>query len=309
MDWCRTGRTTCQELPDCKEDEYIASTRTPSSRRRWSNWLLGDCRCKSRQDFQILYIGQFDHGQITFKEADEKRKGFSILLILLAKKILDLRAIQGHSRENPVDPSLQDNVLIPNDFFKCIYRVGCYINMHFIIASRLIAGARKCQQGVTNGILYSRGSCGNASSRAERVRSDEGPTCCSQAKMEGTPRCSVSDRLQARSEKRDWSFSKRGQMQSFTMTFSHQSVLKEWCHQKTHEVLHTKTCRSPPPVPTVTLKDNWRKDLKIDAAASSTKPIQLKLRDKSVGAGEPVTVGTVLSSIEKTHQYMSEKTT
>ena len=57
-------------------------------------------------------------------------------------------------------------------------------------------------------------------------------------------------------------------MRSFSMIFSHQSVLKEWCHQKTQEVLHTKTCRSPPPVPTVTLKDNWRKDLKIDAAAS-----------------------------------------
>ena len=33
--------------------------------------------------------------------------------------------------------SLQDNVLIPNDFFECIYHVGCAINYHSIINSGL----------------------------------------------------------------------------------------------------------------------------------------------------------------------------
>ena len=36
------------------------------------------------------------------------------------QEILYLRALQGHSRRSPIDPSLQDNVLIPNNFFEYI---------------------------------------------------------------------------------------------------------------------------------------------------------------------------------------------
>ena len=45
-------------------------------------------------------------------------------------QILDLRALQGHSGRNPIDPSLQDNVLILDNFFEYIYRIGCAINLH-----------------------------------------------------------------------------------------------------------------------------------------------------------------------------------
>ena len=31
-----------------------------------------------------------------------------------SREILDLRALQGHSGRNPIDPTLQDNVLIPS---------------------------------------------------------------------------------------------------------------------------------------------------------------------------------------------------
>ena len=43
-------------------------------------------------------------------------------------EILYLRALQGHSGRNSIDPSSQDNVLIPNNFFKYIYLIGCAIN-------------------------------------------------------------------------------------------------------------------------------------------------------------------------------------
>ena len=52
------------------------------------------------------------------------------------------RALQGHSGRNLVDPSLQDNVLIPDGFFKYIYHVGCAINLHSIINSGLISGGQ-----------------------------------------------------------------------------------------------------------------------------------------------------------------------
>ena len=56
--------------------------------------------------------------------------------------ILYLRALQGHSRRSLVDPSLQDNVIIPDGFFQYIYHVGRTINLHSITNSGLIAGGQ-----------------------------------------------------------------------------------------------------------------------------------------------------------------------
>ena len=72
-------------------------------------------------------------GRVQWHEAEETRTDFSVVLIRQ-----DLRALQGHSGRNPIDPSLQDNVLIPNDIFEYIYHIGCAINLHAIINSGLI---------------------------------------------------------------------------------------------------------------------------------------------------------------------------
>ena len=49
------------------------------------------------------------------------RKGFQYCTDPSGQEILCLRALQSHSGRNPIDPSLQDNVLIPNSFFEYIY--------------------------------------------------------------------------------------------------------------------------------------------------------------------------------------------
>ena len=41
-----------------------------------------------------------------------------------ANQILYLRAIQGHSGDNAVDPTLQENILIPKGFIECMNHVG-----------------------------------------------------------------------------------------------------------------------------------------------------------------------------------------
>ena len=56
--------------------------------------------------------------------------------------ILYLRALQGHSGRSLIDPSLEDNVVIPEGFFQHIYHVGCAINSHSIINSGLIPGGQ-----------------------------------------------------------------------------------------------------------------------------------------------------------------------
>ena len=53
-----------------------------------------------------------------------------------------LRALQGHSGRNLIDPTLQNNVVIPSDFFQYICHVGCAINLHSIINSGLILGGQ-----------------------------------------------------------------------------------------------------------------------------------------------------------------------
>ena len=68
-----------------------------------------------------------------------QKKRFQFCTSSNGTHILYLRAIQRHSGENPVDPSLQDNVLVPDNFVEFIYHVGSYFNMHSIIASGLIA--------------------------------------------------------------------------------------------------------------------------------------------------------------------------
>ena len=56
--------------------------------------------------------------------------------------ILYLRALQGHSGRSLIDPTLQDNIVIPSDFFQYIYHVGCAINVHSIINLGLIPGGQ-----------------------------------------------------------------------------------------------------------------------------------------------------------------------
>ena len=54
--------------------------------------------------------------------------------------ILYLRALQGHSGRNLIDPLLQDNVIIQRGLFHHIYHVGCALNLHSIINNGLIPG-------------------------------------------------------------------------------------------------------------------------------------------------------------------------
>ena len=63
--------------------------------------------------------------------------------------IVYFRALQGHSGRNLIDPSLQDNVLIPNNFFKYIDHVGCAINLQSIISSGLIPGGQSLSKRQT----------------------------------------------------------------------------------------------------------------------------------------------------------------
>ena len=62
---------------------------------------------------------------------------------------LYLRALQGHSGSNLIDPTLQDNVLIGTGIFPHIYHVGCTFNLHSIINNGLVPGGQNLSRRQT----------------------------------------------------------------------------------------------------------------------------------------------------------------
>ena len=90
-----------------------------------------------------LNIGLVMYGRARWQEAEATRKYFNTVLTPSGQEILYLRAFHGHSGRNPIDPTLQDNVLIPNNFFEYIRHIGCAFSLHSITNSGLIAGGQK----------------------------------------------------------------------------------------------------------------------------------------------------------------------
>ena len=92
---------------------------------------------------RTLSIGLMKCGRANkCKEAEATRKDFNICTDSSGQEILHLRALQGHSGRNPIDSTLQDNVLIPDNFFEYIYHIGCAVSLHSITNSGLIAGGQ-----------------------------------------------------------------------------------------------------------------------------------------------------------------------
>ena len=60
-----------------------------------------------------------------------------------------LRALQGHSGSNLIDPTLQDNVVIGSGIFHCIYHIGCAFNLHSNINNGLIPGGQNSNKRQT----------------------------------------------------------------------------------------------------------------------------------------------------------------
>ena len=56
--------------------------------------------------------------------------------------IVYLRALQGHSGSNLIDPTLQDNVLIGPGIFPYIYHVGSTFNLYSIVSNGLVLGGQ-----------------------------------------------------------------------------------------------------------------------------------------------------------------------
>ena len=181
--------------------------------------------------------------------------------------ILHLRAIQGHSGGNPIDPSLQDNVMVPNDFLKYIYHVENFHDLHSIINSGL---KQEEEMPEANGRWYSLQpwiprQCIFTSKESSTWPSPELLFTCKSGKC---IRMRCTGLTQDLLKERDWRFTRGGQTRSFSTTLSHHSVMKKVVSLMSKEVIYDNVYESPRSAPTVTLRNNWQKDWKHNAAAA-----------------------------------------
>ena len=68
---------------------------------------------------------------------------------LLIQEQLFISELFKDTRRNLLDPPLQDNVVIPSNFFQHINHIGCAFNLHSIINSGLIPGSQNSSKRQT----------------------------------------------------------------------------------------------------------------------------------------------------------------
>ena len=78
-------------------------------------WRLKDCL---RYDFENSRHWSDEMWKSKMAGGGGHKKNFQYCTDPSGQAILYLRALQGHSGRNPTDPTIQDNVLVPNNFFE-----------------------------------------------------------------------------------------------------------------------------------------------------------------------------------------------
>ena len=95
-----------------------------------------------RTNLSTLNIGLMMYRRARWQEAEATRKDFIFVLTRQDKKFFISWLFKVIQDATPIDPSQQDNVLIPNNFFEYIYHIGCAISLHSITNSGLILGGQ-----------------------------------------------------------------------------------------------------------------------------------------------------------------------
>ena len=225
----------------------------------------------------------------TMAEGGGNKKRYQYCTDPSRQKILYLRALQDHSGRNLIDPSLQDNVSIPDDFFEYIYHIGCAINLHSIMNSGLIPGGQNLSKRQT--VFFLLVDPMNKEHKDPDTIDLEAP------------------RL-ARYKQKTWKKHqntvywvdiklalKKGL--KFYQTRSNAIILHEtlpaYCIPKaimmeTGEIIYEKVYASPPPPPMISFKDNWMKGLGSEVAGDgeNSQQTQPKTTNPIVRTGRPV---------------------
>ena len=137
MDWYWTRSSIRSSLPSGKKTEHSSSTRRTTSRRRWSDRILETERWSSEQIWKLSILVWWWGNKKRFQYSTHSS----------GQKFFNLQALQGHSGRNLIDPTRQDDVLIPNEFFEYIYHIGCAVSLILHHKFRIDSGRTKFLAG------------------------------------------------------------------------------------------------------------------------------------------------------------------
>ena len=218
--------------------------------------------------------------RVKWQEAEKTRK-YQYGTDPSGQDILYLRALQGHSGRNLIDPSLKDNVLIPNDFFEYIYDIGCAINLHSITNSGLIPGGQNLSKRQT--VFFTSVDPMNEEHKDPNKIDLETPRpCIGNIRRSGRnikTRCtgSTSDLLNVKGS--------NSIKQRCNAIILHET-LPAHCISKvvvmgSGEIIYEKECASPRPPPKFSLKDNWKKEFGSEVAGGSEDSQQTQPKTKN----------------------------
>ena len=150
--------TSLREWVDVEPGEYDQHSFEVS--KKMTRLLRHDPSVLREEDgaveFKILapmFASQFESSALVksntayLQRGGGPKKSFQCCVDPSSAETLYLRATQGHSGGNEIDPALQDNVLLPSDFAEYIYHLGSSHDMHSIIQSGLIPGGKDVKKG------------------------------------------------------------------------------------------------------------------------------------------------------------------
>ena len=170
--------STTKAVSKCQKDDQIASRSYSTSRRRRSSRIQNLGTSVSFKICVFSVLVKFEHGRILLQKEVVLRRYFSIVCVWIHTRLVPSYAFEQFKatlEEKHIDPTLQDNVLLPSDFAEYIYHVGSSHDLHSIIQSGLIPGGKDVKKG----------------RHAVFFRGDEAQDCRVQTQLENTSKHSV----------------------------------------------------------------------------------------------------------------------
>ena len=285
-----------QELNPIKRTQSSSAWRI-TSRRRWAIefWRLKDYL---RNKFEHSQQWSDDMWKSKMAGDGGNKKRFQYCTDSSGQEILYLRALQGHSGRNLIDPTLQDNVSIPNNFFEYIYHIGCGINLHSITNSGLILGGQNSSRErqtvfstAVNPINKNHKDPHELDLTKPRLAS------CKQKKWKRHQDTVYWVDIQLAQRKGSKFYQTR------CNAIILYDTLPAYCISKVvvMEIIYEKVYVSPRPRPTISFKDNWMKELDSEVPGSSkdTQRIQPKPKTQLSRTVRPVGGQDSTKEIEK----------
>ena len=206
------------------------------------------------------------------------------------QEILYLRALQGHSRRNPIDPSLQDNVLIPNNFFEYIYHIGCAVSLHSITNSGFTAGGQNSSKERQT-VFFTAVNPMNKNHKDLQELDLTKPRLSSYKRKWKVHQDTVYWVDKQLAHRKGLKFKQTRSNAVILYDTLPAYCISNTIVMKSEEIIYQKVYVSPRPPPTISYIDTWTCDLDSDVARSSNdiQRIEQKPNTQLSSTGRPVT--------------------